>query len=56
VRTAVTVPSAYQRFDPFKAVPVQGVNWDYSSTFGKARNNLDYQLPRTFTLAAGLRF
>ncbi len=55
VRTAVN-SSAYQRFNPFTTVPVQGTNWDYSPTFGHARNNLDYQLPRTFTIAAGLRF
>jgi outer membrane receptor protein involved in Fe transport len=56
VRTNVNAGTAYQRFNPFTTAPVQGVNWDYSSTFGKARNNLDYQLPRTFTLAAGVRF
>ena len=45
-----------QAFDPFKTKPVQGVNWNYPAAFGTARNNLDYQLPRTFTLAAGVRF
>jgi hypothetical protein len=35
---------------------VQGVNWNYPAAFCTARNNLDYQLPRTFTLAAGVRF
>ena len=55
VRTSVN-SSAYTRFDPFNAAPVRGVNWDYAPTFGKARSNLDYQLPRTFTLAAGVRF
>jgi hypothetical protein len=48
--------SGFQRFNPFTTTPVQGVNWNYSSTFGQARNNQDYQLPRTFTLAAGVRF
>jgi hypothetical protein len=58
-------------FDPFTQTPVQGprpasgtgtTNWDYarnadgSLAFGTARNALDYQLPRTFTLAAGIRF
>jgi hypothetical protein len=56
VRTPVNVPGGYAKFNPFTSAPVQGTNWDYSSTFGKARNNLDYQLPRTFTLAAGVRF
>ena len=55
VRTAVN-SSLYQRFNPFTTAPVQGVNWDYAPTFGTARNNLDYQLPRTFTVAAGVRF
>ncbi len=48
--------SAYTRFDPFTPRPSRGVNWDYAPTFGQARSNLDYQLPRTFTLAAGVRF
>ncbi|MEO8053622.1 MAG: TonB-dependent receptor [Acidobacteriota bacterium] len=56
VRSAVNAGTVYQRFNPFTTAPVQGVNWDTSSTFGTARNNLDYQLPRTFTLAAGVRF
>ncbi len=55
VRTAVN-SAAYTRFNPFTTQPVRGVNWDYAPTFGTARNNLDYQLPRTFTLAAGVRF
>lgn len=55
VATAVN-SSAYQKFNPFAGAPVLGTNWNYGSSFGKARNNLDYQLPRTFTLAAGLRF
>ncbi len=56
VRTAVNASKLYTRFNPFTTQPVQGVNWDYASTFGNARNNLDYQLPRTFTIAAGVRF
>ena len=52
----MNVPGGYQKFNPFTTAPTQGTNWDYSSTFGHARNNLDYQLPRTFTLAAGVRF
>ena len=28
----------------------------FYANFGKARNALDYQLPRTFTIAAGVRF
>ena len=59
-------------FNPFTETPVQGprpapggtatTNWDYarnadgSLAFGTARNAQDYQLPRTFTLAAGIRF
>jgi outer membrane receptor for ferrienterochelin and colicin len=59
-------------FNPFTETPVQGprpapggtatTNWDYarksdgSLAFGTARNAQDYQLPRTFTIAAGIRF
>ena len=62
----------FQPFNPFTQTPVQGArppaggtattNWDYarnpdgSLAFGTARNALDYQLPRTFTIAAGVRF
>ncbi len=55
VRTAVN-SAAYTGFNPFTTAPVRGTNWDYAPSFGTARNNLDYQLPRTFTLAAGVRF
>ena len=53
VSTSVAVTKG---FDPFTTTPVQGVNWSPRATFGHARNNLDYQLPRTVTVAAGVRF
>ena len=59
-------------FNPFTETPVQGsrpapggtatTNWDFarntngSLAFGTARDQFDYQLPRTFTVAAGIRF
>jgi outer membrane receptor protein involved in Fe transport len=71
VLTAVNA-ARFLPFNPFTETPVQGprpgpggtatTNWDYarnadgSLAFGTARNALDYQLPRTFTIAAGLRF
>lgn len=71
VLTAVNA-ARFLPFNPFTQTPVQGprpaaggtatTNWDYarnadgSLAFGTARNALDYQLPRTFTIAAGVRF
>ncbi|MFI5197299.1 MAG: TonB-dependent receptor domain-containing protein [Thermoanaerobaculia bacterium] len=71
VNTAVSagafngVANKFAPFNPFTTTPVQRphgdttvttANWDTGQNFGKARNNLDYQLPRTFTLTMGLRF
>ncbi|MCM3875693.1 MAG: TonB-dependent receptor [Thermoanaerobaculia bacterium] len=65
VLTAVNA-ARFLPFNPFTETPVQGArpapggtattNWDYGASFGQARNALDYQLPRTFTIAAGVRF
>jgi outer membrane receptor protein involved in Fe transport len=33
-----------------------GAHWQKGSAFGQARNNNDYQLPRTIRLAVGMRF
>ncbi|MBD3851972.1 MAG: TonB-dependent receptor [Acidobacteria bacterium] len=45
-----------EAFDPFTETPVEGVNWEYGSSFGEAQGADDYQLPRTFRLSFGLRF
>lgn len=61
VQTA-TNTAGLQRFNPFTETPVEGVHWrrqPASATqlgFGKPRNDLDYQLPRTFRFSVGLRF
>jgi hypothetical protein len=43
-------------FNPFTTTPVEGVNWEKSSTFGQPLNENDYQTPRTFRFSVGLRF
>ena len=53
-----------QAFDPFTETPVQGVNYQLGSKFGKPRTASvgpnggagDYQLPRTYRVGFGLRF
>jgi Carboxypeptidase regulatory-like domain len=63
VQTAANT-SGYLTFNPFTTTPVQGprntttptANWNYGPLFGTARNNLDYQQPRTFQATVGLRF
>ena len=55
VLSAANAPG-FTRFNPFTTQPVQGVNWNYAPTFGKARNAADYQQPRTFAVSAGVRF
>jgi hypothetical protein len=48
--------TSYQAFNPFTTVPVQGVHWDYSPTFGQPQAFDDYQPPRVFSVSAGVRF
>ncbi len=48
--------TTYQAFNPFTTTPVQGVNWDYSPTFGQPQAFDDYQRPRDFSFSAGIRF
>ncbi len=52
----------FQPFNPFTTTPVQRpfqdktvttANWDFGPNFGKARNNPDYQQPRTFLVVGG---
>jgi outer membrane receptor for ferrienterochelin and colicin len=56
VRTAVNAAATYQRFNPFTTTPVQGVNWDYGTNFGKALNRFAYTTPRQVRMSFGLRF
>ncbi|HXT21007.1 MAG TPA: TonB-dependent receptor [Thermoanaerobaculia bacterium] len=51
-----TNTAGLQRFNPFTDTPVEGVHWRKGPTFGQPRNDLDFQLPRTFRLSAGVRF
>jgi hypothetical protein len=48
--------SAYQTFNPFTTMPVRGVNWDYSPTFGQPQTFDNYQPARTFSFSAGVKF
>jgi len=48
--------TAFQAFNPFTTVPVQGANWDYSPTFGQPQAFDDYQPARLFSFSAGFRF
>ena len=48
--------AAFQAFNPFTAVPIQGVNWDYSPTFGQPQAFDDYQPARLFNFSVGVRF
>jgi hypothetical protein len=48
--------TAYAAFNPFTETPVQGVHYAYGADFGKPTSPNDYQAPREFTLALGVRF
>jgi hypothetical protein len=48
--------TTYQAFNPFTTTPVQGVNWDYSPTFGEPQAFDDYQTPRLFSFSVGIRY
>jgi hypothetical protein len=43
-------------FNPYTTQPVQGVNWDYNSTFGTPLNAFAYTSPRIFRFSVGVRF
>lgn len=55
IATAST-DASLQAFDPFSSTPVEGVNWRRGDDFGKARNAVDYTVPRTFRVGVGFRF
>ena len=56
ILTPVNTASKYTAFNPFTTTPVQGVNWDYASTFGTALNRFAYTSPRQLRFGAGIRF
>lgn len=43
-------------FNPFTTKPVEGVHWRRGPNFGKATNELHFQVPRTFRFSVGFRF
>ena len=56
-RVLTSVDSAKLKpFDPFTTAPVQGVNWNYGSKFGKATSASAYTQPRTFRFSVGMKF
>jgi hypothetical protein len=56
VLTPATGGAPYQAFNPFTAVPVRGVNWDFGPNFGRALGPSAYTLPRTFLVTFGVRY
>jgi hypothetical protein len=48
--------TTYAAFNPFTETPVRGVHYEYGTDFGKPTSPNDYQAPREFTLALGVRF
>jgi hypothetical protein len=54
--TVVGPRQGMEAFNPFTETPVEGVNWELGPSFGEPQGARDYQLPRTFRLAFGLRF
>ncbi len=51
-----TSAAGFEAFNPFTDTPIQGVHWDFGSTFGQPTNSTSYQTPRTFRMSVGLRF
>ena len=69
VNTAVNASSALNAFNPFTTAPVEcpqgtaaaackasGANWQKGTQFGQVTGSTSYQLARTFTFSAGIRF
>jgi hypothetical protein len=56
VYDTVEIDNRNYTFNPFTTEPVQGVDWDYGSSFGEPSNEDDYQTPRTFRFSVGVRF
>ncbi|HYH45325.1 MAG TPA: hypothetical protein VEG34_06520, partial [Thermoanaerobaculia bacterium] len=49
-------PNGLYPFNPFTEKPVEGVHWRKGGNFGKATNELHFQVPRTFRLSLGFKF
>jgi hypothetical protein len=43
-------------FNPFTETPVEGVHYGYGSDSGQPIGPFDYQAPREFSIALGLRY
>jgi hypothetical protein len=69
IRTAITAPTVFARFNPFIDTPIQcptastdaqclamGAHWQIPTTFGTANTKDAYQSPRTYQMALGFRF
>jgi len=48
--------AAYLAFNPFSDTPVPGVHYGFGSDFGQPISPFDYQAPREFSMAFGVRF
>jgi hypothetical protein len=48
--------AAYQAFSPFAETPVLGVHYGYGVDFGKPISPFDYEAPREFSIAFGIRY
>ena len=48
--------TAYQAFNPFTETPVLGTHYGYGVDFGKPISPFDYQAPREFSIAFGIRY
>jgi hypothetical protein len=43
-------------FNPFTTTPVQGVDWDFGSSFGEPTSETSFQTAQTFRFSVGVRF
>jgi hypothetical protein len=48
--------TVYQAFNPFTGTPVLGTHYGYGVDFGKPISPFDYQAPREFSIAFGIRY
>ena len=48
--------STLTAFNPFTTTPVEGVNYQFSPTFGQPTNREAYQDPREYRVSVGIRF